>query len=396
VTEQLISIETGQGQEMGIQQDSRSAQVSGPEQSSSATPLNFFAYDREGLGAEIVRRYNEPEYRATQLFQWVYKRGVRSVSEMSDLSRAFRSRLEQDIQFPIGTIRSRQLSNDGSRKYAIEVGQGDLVESVMIKQPRRMTLCVSSQVGCAMGCKFCRTATMGLKRHLSVSEILQQVMAVIEDAKEFGDMFTNVVFMGMGEPLHNIQNIRTAIRTMTDMLGLGIAPRKITVSTVGLVPAIREFGATVPANIAVSLNATTDEIRSQIMPVNIRYPLADLLEVLREYPVKKRKRITIEYVMLSGVNDTEQDLRRLPMLLRGIAAKVNLIPYNENAGLGFKTPAEETILGWQRRLTQQGVEATIRWSKGRDIDAACGQLLTASSQRTSSKRATLEATTATP
>lgn len=222
---------------------------------------------------------------------------------------------------------------------------------------------------------------MGLRRHLSASEILRQVMAVIADSRSFGDTFTNVVFMGMGEPLHNLPNIRTAVRVLTDMHGLGIAPRKITVSTVGLVPAIREFGATVPANIAVSLNATTDEVRSQIMPINQRYPLGQLLEVLREYPANKRRRITIEYVMLHGVNDTTEDLRRLPGLLKGVPAKVNLIPYNANAGLGFRTPPEEWVAQWQRKLHEKGVEVTVRWSKGRDIDAACGQLLTVTGQK---------------
>lgn len=349
-----------------------------PEDSSlEGKPLDLFAFCRETLGREIARRYGEAPFRATQLFQWVYKRGVRDLGEMTDLSKRFRDSLRTDLVMPQGAIRQRQISADGTRKYLVEVEQGDLVEAVMIKQPRRMTLCVSSQVGCAMGCRFCRTATMGLRRHLSASEILRQVMAVIDDARHFGDMFTNVVFMGMGEPLHNLENIRTAVRVLTDMHGLGIAPRKVTVSTVGLVPAIREFGATVPANIAISLNATTDEVRSRIMPVNRKYPLSELLGVLREYPANKRRRITIEYVMLHGVNDTKDDLARLPGLLRGVPAKVNLIPYNANAGLGFDTPPEEWVAHWQRRLHEQGVEVTVRWSKGRDIDAACGQLLTA-------------------
>jgi 23S rRNA (adenine2503-C2)-methyltransferase len=342
-----------------------------------ADTLDLFAFCRQTLGEEIQKRYGEPVFRATQLFQWVYKRGVSDLSEMTDLSKRFRDALGQDLVLPRGRIHSRQVSSDGTRKYLIEVEGGDLVETVLIKQPRRNTLCVSSQVGCAMGCRFCRTATMGLRRHLSASEIVRQVMAVVEDSRSFGDTFTNVVFMGMGEPLHNLPNVRTAVRVLTDMHGLGIAPRKITVSTVGLVPAIREFGTTVPANIAVSLNATTDEIRSQIMPVNKKYPLSELIGVLREYPANKRRRITIEYVMLHGVNDTREDLARLPALLRGVPAKVNLIPYNSNAGLGFETPPEEWVALWQRRLHDQGVEVTVRWSKGRDIDAACGQLLTA-------------------
>lgn len=362
------------------------ASVPMPEEQTGSTPethspLDLLAHCRESLGREIQHRYGEAPFRATQLFQWVYKRGIGDIAQMSDLSKGFRDRLIQELVIPTGRIHSRQVSEDGTRKYLVEVESGDLVETVLIKQPRRNTLCVSSQVGCAMGCKFCRTATMGLRRHLSASEILRQVMAVIADSRSFGDTFTNVVFMGMGEPLHNLPNIRTAVRVLTDMHGIGIAPRKITVSTVGLVPAIREFGATVPANIAVSLNATTDEVRSQIMPVNQRYPLEQLLEVLREYPANKRRRITIEYVMLHGVNDTTEDLRRLPGLLKGVPAKVNLIPYNANAGLGFQTPPEEWVAQWQRKLHEKGVEVTVRWSKGRDIDAACGQLLTVTGQK---------------
>lgn len=348
--------------------------------------LDLFSYCRQTLGEEIKRRFGEPVFRATQLFQWIYKRGVSDLTEMSDLSKRFRDALGRELVLPRGRIHSRQISADGTRKYLIEVEGGDLVETVLIKQPRRNTLCVSSQVGCAMGCRFCRTATMGLRRQLSASEIVRQVMAVVEDSRSFGDSFTNVVFMGMGEPLHNLANVRTAVRVLTDMHGLGIAPRKITVSTVGLVPAIREFGTTVPANIAVSLNATTDEIRSQIMPINKKYPLDELLGVLREYPANKRRRITIEYVMLHGVNDSREDLARLPTLLRGVPAKVNLIPYNANAGLGFETPPEEWVALWQRKLHDQGVEVTVRWSKGRDIDAACGQLLTATGQPSRAKK----------
>jgi 23S rRNA (adenine2503-C2)-methyltransferase len=222
---------------------------------------------------------------------------------------------------------------------------------------------------------------MGFKRQLSTSEILRQVMAVREDSHRFGDSFTNIVFMGMGEPLHNLANVTEAIKILTDDHGLTMAPRKITVSTVGLVPAIKRFGEAVQANLAVSLNATTDEVRSRIMPVNNAFPLSELIAALRAYPVQKRKRITIEYVMLAGVNDTEGDLLRLPKLLRGVPAKVNLIPYNENAGLGFKAPSRAQVERWQLGLHAQGVEVTVRWSKGLDIAAACGQLASETGRR---------------
>lgn len=344
--------------------------------SASEEAIDFFAYPREELAILMKERFDQPAFRATQLFQWVYKRERVDFSEMTDLSKSFRDQLATTLKFPKGAIRERQISKDGTRKYLVEVDRGECVEVVMIKQPTRMTLCVSSQLGCGMGCKFCRTATMGFKRHLSTSEIIRQVLAVIEDAKNFGDMFTNVVFMGMGEPLHNFDGITRAVKILSDDHGLGIAPRKITVSTVGLVPAIRKFGETVQANLAVSLNATTDEVRSQIMPVNKAYPIEELVATLRAYPLKKRKRITIEYVMLAGLNDTEEDLKRLPKLLRGVPAKVNLIPYNENAGLGFKSPSREHVAHWQTTLNEKGVEVTVRWSKGIDIAAACGQLAT--------------------
>ncbi|MCB0334373.1 MAG: 23S rRNA (adenine(2503)-C(2))-methyltransferase RlmN, partial [Bdellovibrionales bacterium] len=214
---------------------------------------------------------------------------------------------------------------------------------------------------------------------LTTEEIVQQVLTVRKDAANFGDMFSNMVFMGMGEPLHNFDNLERALLILNDDFGLGLSGRKITVSTVGLVPAIKKFGdSTAEANLAVSLNATTDEIRSEIMPINRKYPLEVLLQTLRDFPLKRRKRITIEYVMLGGVNDTEGDLRRLPKLLRGIPCKVNLIPYNSNAGLGFESPSDDTARHWQRALMKEGLTVTIRWSKGKDIDAACGQLVTQS------------------
>lgn len=226
-----------------------------------------------------------------------------------------------------------------------------------------------------MGCKFCRTATMGFGRHLRTSEILQQVLGVIDDAKNFGDMFSNVVFMGMGEPLHNFDGVTRTLSLMTDPRGLAIGGRRITVSSVGLVPAIERFGALdTGVNLAISLNATTDEIRQQIMPINKAYPLERLQQCLKDFPLRKGRRITIEYVMLADINDTDEDLKRLPKVVKGIPVKINLIPYNENAGLGFKAPSRQRVSQWQSRLNDQGFCTTVRWSKGADINAACGQL----------------------
>lgn len=345
-------------------------------------PINFFDFNAQELAKVLKHRFDLPNFRATQLFEWVYQRRIEDLAEMSNLSLKLRETLAHQIIFPKASVRDRQISNDGTRKYLFEVGNGDLVESVMIKQPTRMTLCVSSQVGCGMNCQFCRTATMGFRRNLSTAEIMQQVIGVIDDAKNFGDMFTNIVFMGMGEPLHNIKNVLNALRILTDHKGLAIPSRKITVSTVGLVPSIKKFGEacaeseTGLANLAVSLNATTNEVRSKVMPINERFPIEELLGTLRAFPLKARKRITIEYVMLHGVNDTDADLKRLPKILKGIPAKINLIPYNDNAGLGFKSPPSEHVTKWQHALTDIGMDATIRWSKGQDIKAACGQLAT--------------------
>jgi 23S rRNA (adenine2503-C2)-methyltransferase len=338
--------------------------------------IDFYNHSRAALTEILLERFGVKPYRATQIFQWVYRRRIENLHEMSDLSDKLRQALQETFFFPRPEIESCQISNDGTRKYLFRFPGGEKIESVMIKQPKRMTLCVSSQVGCGMGCSFCRTATMGFKKHLSPSQIIQQVLGVVDDAKRFDDMFSNVVFMGMGEPLHNFNGIKEAIKIMTDQHGLSITPRRITVSTVGLVPAIKKFIQEIPVNLAVSLNATTDEVRSKIMPVNKRFNIAELLGSLKDYPGNPRRRVTIEYVMLSGVNDTEEDLKRLPKLLRNIPAKVNLIPYNENAGLGFRAPSKSNVARWQSELNRRNINVTVRWSKGNDISAACGQLAT--------------------
>jgi 23S rRNA (adenine2503-C2)-methyltransferase len=345
----------------------------------SEASRDFFNYSYSELAELLKTNFGASTFRATQLFEWVYRKGVTDLDMMTNISRDLRAKLAEFFVFPKARIADRQISIDGTRKYLFEVEQGDLVESVMIKQPNRMTLCVSSQVGCAMGCKFCRTGTMGLKRSLSTSEILRQVNGVIEDAKNFGDSFQNIVFMGMGEPLHNFDGVTRAVRNLTDRHGYGMSPRKVTVSTVGLVPAIRKLAASdVSVSLAVSLNGTTDETRSKIMPINDRFPIAELLDAVKDFPVGPRKKVTIEYVMLGGITDTEDDMRRLSKMMRGLPVKINLIPYNDNAGLGFKSPDRDWVFTWQRYLNSQGQQAFIRWSKGADIAAACGQLATES------------------
>ena len=351
------------------------------EQPILAEKVDFFSLSIEELGQVLSERFGLPAFRAKQLFQWVYQRGVYNPLEMSDLSKEFREQLASSFSFEIPTFKTREISADTTRKYLFTVGKGDLVESVMIHHPERKTICVSSQVGCPLACAFCRTGTMGLKRNLTTAEIVGQFLGVRDDAKNFGDMYSNVVFMGMGEPFHNYDNVIRAIRIITSDFGLAIAPKRITVSTAGLVPKINEFVRTGPdVNLAISLNATYDKLRDRLMPINLRYPLAELVKELREAPLKPRKWFTIEYVLMAGVNDTDQDLDRLHKLLHGVKAKINLIPYNANAGQGFAPPDEETLRKWQQFLIDRHWVCTIRWSKGKDINAACGQLKTATAQ----------------
>ena len=341
--------------------------------------LNF---SRTELAQDLEERLSLEPFRARQLIQWLYKKQSTSFLEMTNISKMVRKQLDDNYRIFRPEMSALQKSVDGTRKFLFRLDDGAEVESVLIKQPKRYTLCVSSQVGCAIGCKFCRTALMGLKRHLSTAEILSQVLAVKDEVRKIATKgedadFYNIVFMGMGEPFHNYDNVVRAIEILNDELGLDFSARKITVSTSGLVPAIEKFGKSeAQANLAVSLNATTDEIRESLIPINRKWPLDSLLGALREYPLKRGKRITIEYVMLHGVNDNDEDLKRLPGLLRGIPSKVNLIPYNENAGLGYKAPPRAHVAKWQETLLSKGLNSTIRWSKGDDISAACGQLAT--------------------
>lgn len=347
---------------------------------------NFFEFNRKDLAELLVNDFAASEYRADQLFDWVYRKQVTDFSLMTNLSKEFREKLIGKFIFPEAIQKNCQISKDKTRKYLFQVPGGQAIETVLIyqdgkKAQGRQTLCVSSQYGCGMDCKFCRTGTMGFLANLTTSDIISQVRGVLKDAKNFDDGFTNMVFMGMGEPLHNFKNVVKALEILCDPLAFEVPPGKITVSTVGLVPAIKKFAeVNLGVNLAVSLNATTDEVRSKIMPINQRFPIPVLLDTLKNFPLSGRKKITVEYVMLAGVNDSPQDLKRLPELLDQIPCKINLIPYNSNAKLGFETPAEAKVRTWQRKLMQDGMNATIRWSKGQDIDAACGQLSSSQSK----------------
>ncbi len=355
------------------------------------SPIDILDFDRDELAADLKSRLGLEPFRARQLIQWIYRRRHLSFDQMTDIAQEVRTSLAATYRIYRPEPVTIQLSKDGTRKFLFKLEDGAAVETVLIKQPKRYTLCISSQHGCAIGCKFCRTALMGLKRNLKTSEIIGQVLAVqdyVERVRAEGkedllpEQFQNIVFMGMGEPLHNYDNVTRAIRLLNDGLGLNFSGRRITISSSGLVPAIERFGKDRgDANLAISLNATTDEVRSRIIPINKKWPIESLLGMLKSYPLKGRARITFEYVMLKDVNDTEDDLNRLPSLIRDIPAKINLIPYNQNAGLGWFAPERETVATWQDRLLKKGITATIRWSKGDDIDAACGQLATAAREK---------------
>ncbi len=327
--------------------------------------------------AARLSELGEPGYRARQVLRWVYQKGAESFAEMSDLSRALRSALGES--FRIGRPRLLRLarSADGTRKFLFELEDGGRIESVLIpaEGSDRLTLCISSQVGCGMGCTFCATATLGLRRGLRAPEIVDQVL---EARRELGaTAITNIVFMGMGEPLHNYEEVVKAIGVLTAEWGVGFSPRRITVSTVGLVPAMKRLLEDTRVNLAVSLSGTTDAVRSRLMPVNRKYPVATLLAACRALPLPRRKRITFEYVMLRGENDSLADARRLGRLLRGIPSKINLIPFNPFPGSSFSSTPRPAIEAFRGELLRQGVHATVRESRGRDIQAACGQLAAA-------------------
>lgn len=327
--------------------------------------------------APVLDRLGAQPWRAAQVLDWVYRRETPDPADMTTLPARLREVLAREVAAPAVELGVRSASADGTRKLAVRLGDGELVESVLIPDRHRLTLCISSQVGCAMGCRFCATARLGLRRHLRVDEIVGQVqLARREIAREpfAAPGLTNLVFMGMGEPLHNLEALLPALEILSAPWGLGISPRRITVSTVGLVPQMQELLERTSVNLAVSLTATTDEGRRDLMPVARRFDLAELFGACRALPVPRRRRITFEYVMLSGVNDADQDARRLVSLLEGIRSKVNLIFFNRFPGAGFEPSPRDRVEAFQRALLDRGVNATIRESRGSDVAAACGQL----------------------
>ncbi len=312
-------------------------------------------------------------YRAHQIMSWLYKRRIADIDRMTDLSRTIRDKL-QEKTFASRFCPSRvDTGDDGTRKYLFALDSGYGVESVLIPERDHYTVCLSTQLGCALGCRFCYTGRMGLIRNLNAAEILNQLAAVLDD---LGDqkLLRNIVFMGMGEPLANYENTRKALELIFYNYGFGFSHRRVTISTAGLIPQIKRLGRENPVNLAVSLNAADDETREFLMPVNRTYPLKALVGALEEYPLKNRKRITIEYVLIAGVNDSQKDAERLAVLLRRIRCKINLIPLNQHPGVEFKRPSLGRIDEFKNILISHNYTAIVRESKGRDICAACGQL----------------------
>jgi len=318
----------------------------------------------------LLGEHGHPPFRARQILRWIYQRGVCRFAEMTDLSKPFREELAGLARVSDWSPEVVETSSDGTRKYLFRLADGAAVETVRIPmESGRTTLCISSQVGCAMQCDFCLTGQLGLQRNLSAGEIVNQVCAARKDGP-----IDNIVLMGMGEPLHNLDNVVRALEILYAVDGFDYGPRKVTLSTSGLVPEMAELGRRIRVNLAVSLNATTDAVRDRLMPVNRRYPLAVLLEACRSFPLPPRQRITFEYILIRGINDSLADAKRLVKLLHGIPAKVNLILFNEHAGSSFRTPEAATVEAFQTCLLNKGVVAIRRASKGRDISAACGQL----------------------
>jgi 23S rRNA (adenine2503-C2)-methyltransferase len=333
----------------------------------------------EALPEEMVRLaegWGEPGYRGRQLARWIYQKGVTDVDRMSNLPKAFRDRLAVEASVRAPAVVASRASRDGSQKLVLELEDGRRIHAVLMPDRDRLTLCVSTQVGCGFACRFCRTGTMGLVRNLTAGEIVGQVLAA-RARLEPGARLTHVVFMGMGEPLANYAATVRALRILVSPDCVGLSPRRVTVSTVGLIQGIERLAREdLRVNLAISLHAATDEVRSGLMPVNRGGGIDDLLAACRRFPLPVRQRITFEYVLLDAINDTVEDARRLARRLRGLRAKVNLIPFNAWEGSGFRRPPPERIAGFQRALLDAGVTATVRWSKGEDVLAACGQLET--------------------
>jgi 23S rRNA (adenine2503-C2)-methyltransferase len=336
--------------------------------------LSLIELERPALEAALAECGHE-RFRARQIFGWIYRRGATDIEAMTNLPRNLRETLASRFSLTTPRVVAREHSADGTEKFLLELADLRRIESVFIPDTPANTFCVSTQVGCAMACAFCLTGKMGLVRNLTAGEIVGQVR-VLAGALGLRDKPFNIVLMGMGEPLHNYDETMKALRILSDTEGLGVPPRRVTLSTVGLLPAVERLAREpIMPNLAISLHAPTDAQRGELVPINTKYPIADIIAVCKRFPLKKRARITFEYVLLAGVNDRPEDARNLAKLLAGVKSKVNLIPLNAAAGIPYDRPSDETIDRFAKILAERGLTVSVRKSRGRDIRAACGQLI---------------------
>src|SRR5262245_20544032 len=336
--------------------------------------------DRLGLEAALKERGHQ-RFRARQIFRWIYRRGVTDIAAMTDLPLPLRESLTREFSLATPQVAARDRSSDGTEKFVLALGDGRQIEAVFIPDTPAMTFCISTQVGCAMACAFCLTGKMGLVRNLTAGEIAGQVR-VLAEALGLRDTAFNIVLMGMGEPLHNYDETMKALRIIADEHGLGVPPQRVTLSTVGLLPALERLAREpLMPNLAISLHAPTDRQRGELVPINQKYGIEEIIDACKRFPLRRRSRITFEYVLLAGVNDSADDSRRLAKFLAGVKAKVNLIPLNAAAGIPFERPSDAAIDSFARILAERGVTVSVRKSRGRDIRAACGQLIVEGQRR---------------
>jgi 23S rRNA (adenine2503-C2)-methyltransferase len=363
-------------------------------------PLNLVGLTREALREALVAAgtpEKQAKMRTGQLWQWIYQKGVRIFDEMTNLSKEYRLLLAENFVVTIPEVVSKQVSVDGTRKYLVRIAGGHEVETVYIPETDRGTLCISSQVGCTLTCSFCHTGTQKLVRNLTAGEIIGQVMLARDDLGEWPEpgrnpvntarLLSNIVLMGMGEPLYNFENVRDAMKIAMDPEGIQLSRRRITLSTSGVVPEIARTATEIGCLLAVSFHGTTDEVRDKLVPINKRWNLEALLDALRDYPkVSNSERITFEYVMLKGVNDTDEDAHRLVELIKGIPAKVNLIPFNPWPGAPYERSSNNRINAFAEIVYQAGYASPVRKPRGEDIFAACGQLKSATERSRKSRK----------
>ena len=340
--------------------------------------INLLGLDRAGLEA-FFAAIGEKKFRATQLMKWIHQLGVVDFQEMNNLSKGLRNQLAESSCVQNLQVAQDQLSKDGTRKWLLRLPDGNHIEAVYIPEDDRGTLCVSSQVGCALDCSFCSTGRQGFNRNLTTAEIVSQVWLaahLLEEEKKPGRKITNVVMMGMGEPLLNFDNVVRAVRIMMDDFAYGLSKRRVTVSTAGVVPAMDRLADILDMRLAVSLHASNDELRNELVPVNKKYPLKELMAACRRFIDKQnsRSRITFEYVLLDGINDQPEHARELIKLLKGIPTLMNLIPFNPFQGSGYNTSSKKAVLRFSEILHKAGMTTVVRKTRGEDIDAACGQL----------------------